>query len=228
MLLTACTLAASGLLFGQPPTPRSAACGRIRWNEAPPTVEPYFPHEGDILFYDDQNKLWTFLFWLGGTKPPFHVGIVVKRPDGSWAVLEAGADDQTWVWVLDLVPRLHDFEGIIQVRRCKVALTPEQSQRLTAFALAQHGKPYAVMRLALQLTPLRSRGYLHQRFYAGTYLDRNRWVCVEIVVAAGTLVGLFDPAVVKATAVYPLDLLDDHVYDLSPVYEGARYWSPGP
>ncbi len=74
---------------------------------------------------------------LGGTKPPFHVGIVVKRPVGSPAVLEAGPDDQTWVWVLDLAPRMRDFEGILQVRRCKVALTPEQSRRLTAFALAQ-------------------------------------------------------------------------------------------
>ncbi len=53
-------------------------------------------------------------------------------------------------------------------------------------------------------------------------------MCVEIVVAAGTLVGLFDPAVVKATATYPLDLLDDHIYDLSPVYEERATWSPGP
>ena len=222
MLLAAYMLAASGLVVGAAP---DDAIGWLHKNGA---AEPYIPHEGDVLFYDDLNKLWTFLFWLGGTKPPFHVGIVVKRPDGSPAVLEAGADDQTWVWVLDLAPRMRDFEGVLQVRRCKVALTPEQSQRLTAFAMAQDGKRYAVVRLALQLTPFRSRGWLHQRFYATTYLDRQRWVCVEIVVAAGTLVGLFDPAVVKATAAYPLDLLDDRVFNLSPVYEEARYWSPRP
>jgi hypothetical protein len=48
------------------------------------------------------------------------------------------------------------------------------------------------------------------------------------VVAAAELVGLMDPAVIKATNTYPLDIVDDHMYTLLPVYEEAAYWSPHP
>ena len=56
-------------------------------------VIPYEPREGDWLFFDDMSKWWTFLYAIADTAPPFHAGIVVKRPDGSLAVLESGPDD---------------------------------------------------------------------------------------------------------------------------------------
>src|SRR6266853_1308890 len=93
MLSALCSLAAaSGLVFGGD-VDEDYGCLWTNAEVGRRTAEAYVPHEGDILFYDDQNVPWTVLYWLGGTAPPFHVGIVVKRPDGSTAILEAGADD---------------------------------------------------------------------------------------------------------------------------------------
>jgi hypothetical protein len=119
---------------------------------------PYRPREGDILFFDDLSKWWEFLYWIGHTKPPFHTGIVIKKPDGSFAVLESGPDDTVHVFVLDCAERVHTFKGVLQVRQCKACLTAEQSKTLTDFAMAQEGKHYATWRLLLQGTPFKSRG----------------------------------------------------------------------
>ncbi len=71
------------------------------------TVEPYVPREGDIVFFDDMSKFWEFLYWIGHTKPPFHSGIVFKKPDGTLALLESGPDDTLHVYLLDVCPRLN-------------------------------------------------------------------------------------------------------------------------
>jgi hypothetical protein len=217
-------LAAPLLLCHAPPT------GYL----APPAAGParpvvYAPREGDLIFYDDHNRAWTALFALAGTGPPLHMGIVVKKPDGSFAVLEAGPDDTVWVKLLDLAPRLHqfqrDFGGTVTVRRCKAALGRKESAALTRFALAQRGKRYAVGRLLLQGTWLRPRGPLAP-LLARTYLDRDAWICSELAVAAGTVAGLFDPTKVRANATYPRDLVDDRRHDLSAVWEAPAEWRP--
>lgn len=67
------------------PAPPAAQAGTER---AP--CHPYVPKEGDLIFYDDHNLFWTVLFLWAGTGPPLHVGMVVKKDDGTLAVLEAG------------------------------------------------------------------------------------------------------------------------------------------
>lgn len=191
-------------------------------------VTPYEPREGDIVFFDDMSKWWTFLYAIASTAPPFHAGIVVKEPDGTPAILEAGPDDTLYVYVLEAGHRLHTFEGVLQVRRCTVPLTPEQSAALTKFAMAQEGKRYALWRLLLQGTPVKSRGPLREKLFAKTYYERERWLCAEIVVSAAELVGLLDEKVIKGTNTYPLDIVDDHMYKLKPTYDDAGYWSPLP
>jgi len=190
----------------------------------------YAPREGDLIFYDDHSRVWRALFAFAGTGPPLHMGIVVKKPDGTLAVLEAGPDDTVWVKRLDLAPRLRqfqrDFAGTVMIRRCKVALRPKRSAALTRFALAQRGKRYAVVRMLLQGTWLRPRGLLAP-LLARTYLDRDAWICSELAVAAGTVAGLFDPTKVRANATYPRDLVDDRRHDLSAVWEAPREWRPG-
>src|SRR5437899_10373331 len=123
------------------------------------SLEPYAPKEGDLIFYDDHNLFWTALFLWAGTGPPLHVGIVVKKDDGTLAVLEAGPDDTIWVNIQDVGPRLRqfhkDYGGTISIRRCKQDLTPEKSETLTKFAKAQDGKRYAIVRLLLQGTRFR-------------------------------------------------------------------------
>jgi hypothetical protein len=188
-------------------------------------VEPYVPHEGDLVLFNDHKLMWQILYRVALTEPPDHSGIVVLRPDGTPALLESGPDDGEYVCILDALPRLRNFQGTIWIRRCKRRLTKEQSAKLTQFALAQEGKRYAVWRLLLQGTPFRSRGWLQSKYFAKTYLDRGRWLCSELVVAAGTIAGLFDPEIHKANAMYPRDIIDNHVYDLSVTWDDPGIWS---
>src|SRR5207244_1053067 len=161
----------------------------------------YLPKEGDLIFYDDHKIIWTALFLWAGTGPPLHVGIIVKKENGGLAVLEAGPDDTIWVSILDVDPRLRkfheDFHGTITIRRCRKDLTPETSAALTKFAKAQDGKRYAIVRLLVQGTRFRYRGPIRELFLARTDLDRSSWICSELVVAAGTVAGLF-PDTVKS------------------------------
>jgi hypothetical protein len=189
------------------------------------TARPYTPREGDILLFDDMSPFWTKLYKIAGTAPPFHAGIVFKKTDGTFAVLESGPDDTLHVFLLDIEPRLYDFKGSIQVRQAKRALTKDESETLTNFAYAQEGKRYAMWRLLLQGTYIRHRGGIKEKYLATTHDDRTRWLCAEIVVSAGTIVNLLDRDKVKATVTYPLDMVDDVRIDLSATYEPTVYWS---
>ncbi len=192
---------------------------------------PYAPREGDLIFYDDHSRVWMKLFEAAGTGPPLHMGIVVRRRDGTLAVLEAGPDDTVWVDLRPLVPRLHqfynEFNGTITIRRSKVALDRFQSRALTRFAEAQNGKRYAVLRLLAQGTALRSRGPL-EALLGKTYTDRDSWICSELAMAGAAVVGLIDPEVVHANSVYPRDLVDDHRYNLGTSWHDAAEWRPVP
>ena len=193
-------------------------------------IAAYKPREGDLVFYNDRSVIWSILFAWVGTGPPLHMGIVVKKADGTLAVLEAGPDDTIWVNLLDLEKRLpqfrQDYEGTISIRRCKKELTREQSGSLTKFAQAQDGKRYAIGRLLLQGTCFRSRGPLRELLLGKTYLDRDSWICSELAVAAGTVVGLFDPKVVRSNVTYPRDLFDNRKHALGAVWEGPAEWRP--
>jgi hypothetical protein len=220
LLLPAGTDGPAGYLLIRPSAPEKAVRAKaIR----------YVPGEGDLIFYDDHSKAWTALFALAGTGPPLHMGIVVRKPGGSLAILEAGPDDTLWVDLLDLTPRLRqfrrDFRGTITIRRCKKALTPDQSAALTRFALAQKGKRYAALRLLAQGTAVRARGPLAPML-AKTHLNRDAWICSELAVAAGTVAGLFDRRAVRANATYPRDLVDNRRHDLGAVWEDAVEWRP--
>lgn len=189
-------------------------------------VTAYEPREGDLVFFDDQSEWWRFLYSLASTAPPFHAGLVVKKPDGSLAILEAGPDDTLHVFVLDIIPRLRTFKGVIQVRRCKKALTPEQSALLTAWAMQQHHKRYAMWRLLLQGTMVKTRGGPLRDCCAHTLYNRYRWLCAEIAVTGAALVGLIDPKQFPGSATYPLDIIDNRKHDLSHTYHDYGYWAP--
>jgi hypothetical protein len=200
-------------------------------------VEPYVPRAGDIVLFDDHSPTWLFLYKMVGSGMPDHAGIVFTLPDGRAALLEAAPDDGKlagmYVRLVEAMPRLHQFvaqiHGTIYIRRLKCPLSPEQSARLTDFALAQEGKRYALGRLLLQATPCRCRSGMRAQLFGKTYLDRCSWLCAELVVAAGTAVGLFNPNVHHANRIYPLDLFDDRVYpDLGQTWYPSALWSPTP
>jgi hypothetical protein len=188
----------------------------------------YVPQAGDLVFFDKPSRLWDLLDWFAGTKPPDHLAMVVAMPDGSTRLFEAGPDADFYVFLSDIHTRISGYKGRVYVRRLRCPLSPEQSCALTDFAVSQEGKRYSLLRLARQITPLRTRGPVRTKLFAATIIDRRRWICSDMIIAAGTVAGLFDARVMPASAVYARDIINDQVYDLSCLYEPVARWSPCP
>jgi len=186
----------------------------------------YVPHEGDMVFFNDHSVKWGILYKIVGSDAPYHVGLIFKKPDGVCAIAEAGPNDTLTCRVLELSPRLHGWEHTLLIRRCKKTLNAEQSTEMTNWAMAQDGKRYALGRLLLQATPVRCRGPLRRGYFGATYTDRDAYLCAELVIAGGTVGGIFDPQVHKANTIYPRDVVQDDIHDLSALYHEARVWLP--
>lgn len=172
-------------------------------------AEPYLPQPGDIMLRLDNSVFWRVTHYLALAFDPNGSGIVFARPDGSMAILEAGPFDTLWVRTLDLIPHLKGYASIgrVWIRKRKVPLTPEQSARLTEFALAQDGKRFAILRLGKQLTPFRTRGPIRTQFCGKPRGCKGRaYFCSELVCEACVAAGLFDPKTTRPTATYPNDL----------------------
>ena len=169
---------------------------------------PYCPQPGD-LFLCSGFELWAKVgHWAAGTGAPQHSGIVFARPDGRMALLEGGPHNSLRCHVLDVVPELQSYavRERVWIRRRRAPLTAEQSARLTAFALANEGKRFALVRLLGQLTPLRSRGAWRTAYVGGPHGDRCSYFCSELVTEACVAAGLLDPTTTRPAATYPRDL----------------------
>src|SRR5262245_17764708 len=83
----------------------------------------YEPQAGDIVFYSYEGSiLWGLGYKVALSGGPDHSGIVLKMPDGTLGVLEAGPDDSLIVQVSDLEPRFHFHHcnrGRVWIRRRK-------------------------------------------------------------------------------------------------------------
>jgi hypothetical protein len=176
-------------------------------------ARPYDPQPGDIIFFtDDHNHFWDVTYKIAASGHPYHSGVVVLLPDGELATLESGPDDSSLVEVCSLFERLkfhHCNRGRIWIRRRKVALTVEESCRLTEFAITQRHKPYALARLLGQVTPLRSRGPLKTNFMGGCQGPHDCYFCSELVLEALVYAGLMDPVTTRPRATYPRDFFFD-------------------
>jgi hypothetical protein len=201
---------------------------------AGPRVEIYCPQEGDLVFFDKHSRFCQVMYFLAGSHSPYHVAIVVKRPDGSPALLEAtfgrygtsvGKVPTSHVHLENVLEGMASFEnGDIYVRRIKVPLTPERSAALTQFAVAQEGKKFAFARMVQEGTLLCARGPL-KNVLGRTELDHKTWICSELTVAAGTVAGLFDPKIHHSNVILAAELFDDRHYDLSALWMPAVSWS---
>ena len=72
----------------------------------------------------------------------------------------------------------------------------------------------------------RPRNSLLSSYFGRTVLDRERWFCSELVVAAATAAGVLDEEHYPANLMYPRDLCYDEHFDLSPHYEPPAMWYP--
>jgi hypothetical protein len=172
---------------------------------------PYVPQPGDLMLATDHSRFWAVAHNLALTGHPHHSGIVIALPDSQLAMLEAGPHDTLHVEILKLLPNLREYEeeGPVWIRRRAVPLTSEQSARLTDFALGAAGKRFAVLRIAAQLTPFRTRGPLRTWFVGGPRGERHKYFCSEVVLEACVAAGLLDPATTRPSATFPRDLFFD-------------------
>ncbi|MBM4071553.1 MAG: hypothetical protein FJ271_21855 [Planctomycetes bacterium] len=189
---------------------------------------PYFPEPGDLLLFETSNKAITFCYKVVGSGAPSHATMVFNRPDGTPALLEAGPDFVQSIFLLEPLPRMRDYKGSVMIRRPRVPVCPERSAALTQFALEQEGKDYALCRLLMQGTPFRCRSGLRKKCFACTRLDRERWTCYELTVAAGVVAGTMDPHKCLGNAMYPGDMCTDKHYDLSKTYTPPYLWTEKP
>jgi hypothetical protein len=125
------------------------------------------------------------------------------------AILEAGPNDTLRCRTLDLVPHLKEYvDGghRVWIRRRCIPLTPEQSARLTEFALSADGKRFAIGRLGLQLTPFRTRGLIRTWFVGMPHGDRTSYFCSELVTESCVAAGILEYERTRPSATYPHDL----------------------
>jgi hypothetical protein len=174
-------------------------------------TEPYVPQPGDIMLSTDANPIWKVLFMCAWTDHPHHSAIVVKRADGRTAILESGPHDTLHVELLDPVSHLKSYhdKGQVWIRKRRHPLTPEQCERLTAFAERANHKRFAMFRLAGQLTCLRCRGPLRTEYMGGPHGERDSYFCCELLMEACVAGGLVDPKTARPSATYPRDVFFD-------------------
>ena len=189
---------------------------------------PYQPQAGDLVFFNDYKPHWMALYKMVGSEGPYHAALVFRKANGEYATVEAGPNDTMHCRVLPLTARLQEFQGTIHLRRVRTPIGKEREETLAAWAAEQDGKRYALGRLLLQATPVRCRGPLRRDLFGATYLDRSSYLCAELAVAGGTVVGLFDSKRQPGNAIYPRDIIFDDHYDLSANYHGAEMWSAYP
>lgn len=189
---------------------------------------PYFPEAGDLLLFDTHSKGITFCFKVVGSGAPLHCAIIFDRHDGTPGMLEAGPDFIQSIFILEPLPRMCAYKGTVMIRRPREPLCPEKSAELTHFSYEQEGKDYALWRLLRQGTPFRCRSGLRKKCFACTKLDRNRWTCYDLTVAACVVAGTMDAKLCPANAVYPGDMCFDERYDLSKTYTEPFLWSEHP
>lgn len=202
-------------------------------------TRPYVPQPGDIVLSTDTSKFWKIMHNLAGTGHPTHSMIVFAFPDGKLGILEGGPHDTLKIRNLDALAHMYSYEmeGRVWVRKRAVPLTPEQSARLSEFALATNERRFAIGRLAEQLSPCRARGPIKTAFVGYPHgLERQSFYCSELVTEACVYAGLLDPETTRPSATYPRDLYLDRSINpyinrhlkLAPCWDPPARWTSYP
>lgn len=174
-------------------------------------ARPYLPQPGDIVFATDHSFWIRMGHRMAFANAPHHSAIVVALPDGRPALLEAGPFNELTIQVLDLIPALQKYEaqGKVFIRQRRVPLTPEESCRLTTFALGQDGKRFALWRMLAQTTVLRCRGPLRTWYLGKPHGERSSYYCAELVTECMVAAGLMGRDKCRPSATFPRDLFHD-------------------
>lgn len=176
---------------------------------------PYVPQAGDIIVESDDRLTWGIGHNLAKSGHPHHSMIVFCKPEGGFAILEAGGNPDTpsKVSTADLF-RILDWEASktgrkerrIWVRQRKFPLTQEQSEALTNFALEVRGRRFARAKLFLMMTPIRAKGPVRTAWLGKPDYDKGNYFCAEMVVTALAKAGIIDAELARPGASFPHDL----------------------
>ena len=175
-------------------------------------VHRYVPQPGDIYMSTDRSWIINVGHRLAFSGQPNHSGIVIALPDGRPAILEGGPFNGLKVEIVGLYYDLSHHEERTEkswIRSRKTPLTAEQSEQLTAWAMAQNGKPFAARRMLRQMTPFRTRGPLRTYYMGFPHGERSRYFCAELVMEACVHVGMLPAETTRPSATYPEDLFFD-------------------
>jgi hypothetical protein len=168
----------------------------------------------------DQRFFAKFAHTLVHSGAPHHSGIVFAMPDGSPALLEGGPNGTTRIRVRDFTTQAVSYytENRVWIRQRAVPLTPEQSLRLTVFALHAADLPFAEVRLFSQANPLlRAKGPIRTRLFGRPHAAsfdpanpdagmRSRYFCSELVTEGCVAAGLLPPDTTRPMSMYPREL----------------------
>jgi hypothetical protein len=231
-------LAVSGLLSllfltGEPPSnsflyqPAFVLDKQLRCPAVPYQLQP-----GDICFAVNNHTFSKIGHHLSGAGLPNHSMIVFAQPDGRMAIVEAGPHSELKIAAIDALQHLQSYEdegSRVWVRRRKTPLTPDQSACLTSYCLTLPERRFAIKRLAVQLSPFRSRFPLRTAVIGKSDLDRSNFFCSELVLNALIAAGVFQPGSQRPAATYPSDLFYGHSSNIF-VNRGVRLincdWEP--
>jgi hypothetical protein len=202
-------------------------------------TRPYSPRPGDIVLSTDTSRFWKIMHNIAGTGHPTHSMIVFAFPDGKLGILEGGPHDTLKCRALEALPHMFSYEvqGRVWVRKRAVPLTPDESARLTEFALATNERRFGIGRLAEQLTIFRARGPIRTAFVGYPHgLERQSFYCSELVTEACVYAGLMDPETTRPSATYPRDLYLDRSINfyinrhlkLAPCWDPPARWTSYP
>ena len=193
-----------------------------------------------MVFSADGSKFWKIMHNLAGTSHPTHSMIVFALPDGRPALLEGGPHDTLKCRILEVTPHLasYEVEGRVWVRQRSCPLTPMQSARLTEFCLTANCRAFSTRKLAIQLTPFRSRGPFRSAFMGKPRgLDEEAYYCSELVCEALVYAGLLDAGTTRPAATFPRDLffgdsinlyLHRHLPAMNSSWEPPARWTGSP
>src|SRR5262245_29252776 len=135
---------ALAVLFGLgAPTSVADAAGFL-WPDGDGGPVPYTPRTGDRIFYSRRDLPMAVRFSMARTGHPHHTGLVIGTDGGPPLVLEVGTTvvPEQRVALLAIPWRFcehlsHGRDRVIWVRRIRRPLTPDETERLRAFAWAQ-------------------------------------------------------------------------------------------
>ena len=238
-LLLTLAMAPAGPVFGSKPLPPLTVPADAPWGytyapardldrHARYPARRYDPRPGDVILMSDPSLKSRLFYTLALTGAPGHGGVVVRRPDGTLGLLEAGFNESLWTRVVPLDYRLAHYPGTLWVRRLGHPLTRDQDARLTAFAAAVDGTRYSVRGIGVQLTPLSNRGLLRTSHFGRPKGPGGPLFCSEAILEALVAARAVDPDIARPSATFPRDLffdraLNPHVNRHPPLAAG---WDP--